>query len=167
MHGFGHAFFFEVLLELLSSYLYNKFRKGKELFRAQTGQAANMLGEKTMERFVVRCGNFEILYISLRSKHIRCNWENVRKLAIEKAMSDNCEEIAEFDSEEAALNALKKHHSYIDKAQFCVGSGFNGCVYWCDRECGDDFITQDTLEYSDFDENPFETDDNDEDEDED
>ena len=120
-----------------------------------------MLEEKAMERFVIRCGNFEILYISLRSRHIRCNWENVRKLAIEKAMSDSCEEIAEFDSEEAALNELRKHRSYIDKAQFEVGSGFDGAVYWCDREWGDDFVNQDTLEYSDFERNPFETDDND------
>lgn len=119
-----------------------------------------------MERYVVRCGNFEILNISLRSRHIRCDWENVRKLAIEKAMSDNCEEVAEFDNEEAALNELRKHHSYIDKAQFCVGSGFDGEVYWCDHEWGEDFISQDTLEYADFESNPFETN-NDEDEDED
>lgn len=121
-----------------------------------------MLGEKTMERFVVRCGYFEILNISLSSRHIRCNWENVRKLAIEKATSDVCEEIAVFDSEEAALNELRKHHSYIDKAQFGVGSGFDGAVYWCDHEWGEDFVNLETLARSDFESNPFETDDDDE-----
>lgn len=120
-----------------------------------------------MERFVIRCGNFEILYISLRSRHIRCNWENVRKLAIEKAMSDNCQEIAEFDTEEAALNELRKHKSCINKAQFYVGSGFDGSVYWCDHEYGDDFVNVDTLEHAEFESNPFEADDNEEDEDED
>lgn len=114
-----------------------------------------------MERYVIRCGNFEILNISLRSRHISCDWENVSRLAIEKAVSDGCEEIAEFDNEEAALDELRKHKSYISRAQFYVGSGFNGSVYWCDHEYGEDFINVDTLEYSDFERNPFETDDND------
>lgn len=112
-----------------------------------------------MERFVIRCGNFELFGSKL--DRIAYDLDAIKKAAIEKAVSDDCEEIAEFDNEEAALNELKNYKSDIRDANFCIGRGYTGSVYWCDREWGEDFINLETIEYSDFESNPFETDDND------
>ena len=105
-------------------------------------------------KFCVRCGNFEIRNSTLRNKGILCDLNSIKELAIEKANSDSFETIGVFESKEDAIMELQNHKSYIDKAQFFVGTGYTGAVYWVDEESNDGECV-DTLEYSDFECNLF------------
>lgn len=81
-------------------------------------------------KYRVCYGNFE-----LRRSQIprNCDDYDLKNLAHEKAESENYETLQEFENIDDAVNELHKHKSDIREAQFYVGSGYCGTVWWVEE----------------------------------